>query len=371
MEIPKISVIIPLYNAENYIGECLDSILIQTFQDFEVIVVDDCSTDNSVEIVQNYAEKFGGRLKISRTQKNSGSPGKPGNIGVNLSRGEYFFIIDDDDAIISTAFEELYLIAKEFDADVVACEKYFPVPNKFWSEVKIGKNFQPISYSTIDFVSKPTLIPFDIAERVNSCYNRKFLWTLWSKLIRRDFFFENEIIFAQNLMQDMLATCCIVYSAKKFVRVPNIINFYRVRENSLWHNVDEPKKHFRKYIRALTTGFNHLNEFLSGREFFNQHLNVKYLALETYVREISIYLSKIYQNFPAHEFDEILREEFSKNSNTALSAFIFGAMNVYNLKLTLALQRVNELEKINRQDKAYIAELEKFVANLYQSAEKF
>ena len=60
---PAISVIIPMYNAEKYIGECLDSILAQTFTDFEVIVVDDCSKDNSAKVVESYAEKFtrGGR----------------------------------------------------------------------------------------------------------------------------------------------------------------------------------------------------------------------------------------------------------------------------------------------------------------------
>ena len=94
MDLPKISVIIPLYNAEKYIGDCLESLLVQTFQDFEVIVVDDCSTDNSVAIVQSYAEKFGGRLKIARTKKNSGGGGYvPRNLGLNLSRGEYIFFL--------------------------------------------------------------------------------------------------------------------------------------------------------------------------------------------------------------------------------------------------------------------------------------
>ena len=70
--IPAVSIIIPMYNAEKYIGECLDSILAQTFQDFEVIIVDDCSTDNSCAIVESYLPKFnkgGGARRVSFVQK--------------------------------------------------------------------------------------------------------------------------------------------------------------------------------------------------------------------------------------------------------------------------------------------------------------
>ncbi len=364
MKLPAISVVIPMHNAEKYVGECLDSLLAQTFQDFEVIVVNDCSTDNSVTVVESYAEKFGGRLKITRTEENSGSPGEPGNLGVDLSRGEYLSLLDNDDTITPTAFEELYFVAKKFDADVVACEKYFSVPEKFWNDDDFRKKLRPTSYPSIDFVSEPTLIPFDVPERVRFCFNRKILWTLWSKLIRRDFIFENEFIFANNLMQDMLATCCLVYSAERFVRVPNVINFYRERDDSLWHKVDEPKKFFEKYIRALTTGFNHLDKFLNGREFFKQNPEMKRFALETYVREISAYLKKIYETVPAHELDEILQKEFSKTSCAALLAFVFSSMSIYRLKLSENLRRTQELEKIELQDKAYISELEKFLTKL-------
>ena len=329
----KISVVIPLFNAEKFIGECLESLRAQTLQDFEIIIVDDCSTDSSCAVVESYAEKFGGRLKLSRTEKNSGSPGKPGNLGVSLSRGEYLSILDNDDALTPTALEELYSAAKIFDADVVACEKYFPVPDRFWNELKLGKFFQPTSYPTIDFVNAPTLVPFDVAERVRACYERKFLWTLWSKLIRREFLIENEFFFAENLMQDMLATCCLAYSAERFVRVPNVINYYRVREDSLYHNFDEPTKYLRKYIRALTTGFNHLEKFLNGREFFNRHPDMKNLALETYVSEVSAYFNRIYRGVPVHAFDEILAQEFEKNPSASLAAFIFSAMNFFRIKL--------------------------------------
>ena len=196
MELPAISVVIPMYNAEKYVGECLDSLLAQTFQDFEVIVVNDCSTDNSVAVVESYAEKFGGRLKIARTKKNSGCGGIPRNIGMTLSRGEYISFLDADDTITPTAFEELYSVAKKFDADVVACEKYYPVPEKRWYDSEFRKTIKPVGARKNSFVTEPTLLTNNFFERVQGLSQTDFLWSLWSKLIRRDFIFENDFIFA-------------------------------------------------------------------------------------------------------------------------------------------------------------------------------
>ena len=72
MEVPAISVIIPLYNAARYVADCLNSLFAQTFTDFEVIVVDDCSTDSSCAIVESYAPKFGGRLTLTHLEKKFG-----------------------------------------------------------------------------------------------------------------------------------------------------------------------------------------------------------------------------------------------------------------------------------------------------------
>ena len=91
---PEISVIIPMYNSEKFIGECLDSVFAQTFQDFEIIVVDDCSTDKSCEIVENYVKNFGKKIKLIRRKKNSGSGGEPRNDGVKNSCGKYLFFLE-------------------------------------------------------------------------------------------------------------------------------------------------------------------------------------------------------------------------------------------------------------------------------------
>lgn len=364
MQLPAISVIIPLYNAEKYIGECLDSILAQTFRGFEVIVVDDCSTDSSVAVVKNYAAKFGGRLKLARTKKNSGNPWEPTEIGIALSRGEYLSILDDDDAITPTAFEELYTVAKSFDADVVACEKYYQIPDELWHNENFRQTLKPTSLPAEKLVTEPTLLTNDISERVQRFCQADILWTIWSKLIRRDFILENEITFAKTIVGDFVFTGCLLCAAERFVFVPNVVNIYRFIAGSASHLTDKDKNYFCKYLKALTPSFRHLDEFLNGREFFQRHPDKKYLVLERVWNEILKYLLDIYEQTPAHEFDDIVRKEFSVGDNVALASFTFNAANVYRVQLMQLLEYIDELEKTNRTDKIYIAELEKLVAQL-------
>ena len=141
MDNPVISVIIPLYDAKEYIGKCLDSLLAQTFQKFEVIVVDDCSKDDSVAIVKSYAPKFNERLKLSTTKKNSRGGGYvPRNIGLNSARGEYVFFVDADDYLAENALEMLYTAATENQADVVYTSAHYDLssPDEF-NVIKDGK----------------------------------------------------------------------------------------------------------------------------------------------------------------------------------------------------------------------------------------
>ena len=363
MEVPAISVIIPLYNAEKYVAECLDSLLAQTFQNFEVIVVDDCSTDSSVKVVESYAPKFGERLKIARTKKNSGCGGIPRNIGMTISRGEYIFFVDADDTITPTAFKELYSVAKKFNADVVACEKCYPVPEKYWNDNEFRRQLNPFGRKKNNFVTEPTLLTNNFFERVQNLCRSDFLWSLWSKLIRRDCIFQNEIFFIEAVVaEDMIFTNCLVFSAERFVLVPNIINYYRVLEESISHTNKKGLAYFRKYVRSLTPAFRHIDEFLSGKEFFRQHPDQKYLVLNLVWNEVTSYLIELYNQIPVYEFDEIAREEFSAGDNIALMAFAFNVANLRGTQFSQLLKRVDELEKSARQDKAYIAELENFIA---------
>src|SRR3990172_11149387 len=88
---PKVSVIIPTFNCEEYIEETLSSVLFQTFTDFEVIVVDDGSTDNTIKVIKPYLDK------ISYIQKDNGGQGSARNLGISLAKGEYLAFLDSDD----------------------------------------------------------------------------------------------------------------------------------------------------------------------------------------------------------------------------------------------------------------------------------
>ncbi len=117
-ETPLISVIVPVYQVQAYLRECLDSLLQQTYENLEVILVDDGSTDGSGEICDEY-ERNDVRVQVIH-QKNSG-PSAARNTGLNCANGEYIAFVDGDDAVLSVYIERLYQILKQVHADVAIC----------------------------------------------------------------------------------------------------------------------------------------------------------------------------------------------------------------------------------------------------------
>ena len=184
---PAISVIIPMYNVEKYVGQCLESLLNQTFQDFEVIVVDDCSTDNSIEVVKKYIPNFKNRLQIIKLDKNSGNAALPRNMGLRLSRGKYISFIDPDDLIVKNAFEILYNIAESTQAEVVHSERYLAPIDEF-KEIDSDTKFKITTFLNGPFVDKNTYLSNNLADRIIYFSQNRFLWSSCTKFYLRDFF---------------------------------------------------------------------------------------------------------------------------------------------------------------------------------------
>ena len=116
----KISIIIPVYNAHNYLERCLDSVCNQTLKGIEIICVDDCSTDDSLSILNRYALQYS-NMKIIVHNKNKGESAAR-NTGIKASRGEYLGFVDNDDAVDLDFYEKLYAKAKQENADIAKAE---------------------------------------------------------------------------------------------------------------------------------------------------------------------------------------------------------------------------------------------------------
>ena len=113
---PAVSIIIPVYNVENYLAECVDSILGQTFQDIEILLVDDGSSDASGQMADDYAARDK-RVKV--IHKENGGQSSARNAGMQIARGKYLYFCDADDYISRDAIEILYQIATKNDLDMV------------------------------------------------------------------------------------------------------------------------------------------------------------------------------------------------------------------------------------------------------------
>ena len=261
-----------------------------------------------------------------------------------MSRGEYILLLDNDDAIIPTALEELYTVAKKFDADVVHCEKYLQVATE---ENLLGRNdYHLAAYNVKNFVTEPTLISENFFDRVQAFAQLEFMWNVWTKLVRREYYVENNIKMIDTAGQDLIFTSCLVCSAKKYLRVPNVVNIYRLIESSLSHRNETPQSLLKKWLKSFSNGISYVDKFLSEREFFQKNPDAKYLIFDTITRDfVGNYLLGFYEENSAAHLDEFVREELEKIENqTALSAFMFNRMNFFHVQLIKQQQIIQQLQ---------------------------
>ena len=120
---PEITVVITTYNLEAYIGTCLEELFSGTYQDFDVVLVDDGSKDQTVDIVETYAQRYPGRIHPIFLQKNLGSPAKTRNWALNSGfiDGKYVVFLDGDDSLEPEYLERLHMLALQSGADTVIC----------------------------------------------------------------------------------------------------------------------------------------------------------------------------------------------------------------------------------------------------------
>ena len=203
-----LSVIVPVYNVEDHLVKCLDSIINQTFKDLEIILVNDGSTDNSAKICDDYAEKDA-RIKVIHQQNSGVSTAR--NRGIDLAAGDYITFVDSDDWLELQMYEKMLEIAQqETIVDVIMCDFKNIKKN---SEVEITAEIRKGLYSKEEIILElyPTLI-------VTENFGRIPIVSVWSCLFKNSFLKDNNIEFDGKLFysEDYLFMAEVMVKAKSF-----------------------------------------------------------------------------------------------------------------------------------------------------------
>ena len=219
---PKISVIIPCYNQEKYIAECLDSVLAQTFDDFEAIVVNDGSKDNSLDIIKEYASKHPDKIRYIDQQNQGVVIAR--NIAISQAKGKYIYPLDGDDKIASDCLEKLHDAMINNKGDVIYCNVEL-----FGDETGIFN------------LSAPTKFNMCIQNRV--CVSALYKKADWEKYGGYD-----EIM--KKGLEDWEFWLNFIEDNKSFYKVNESLFFYRILNASRNHSIDERiNKELIKIIR--------------------------------------------------------------------------------------------------------------------------
>ena len=230
----KISVIIPVYNARDYITHCVDALLEQTLDATEIIIINDCSPDDSYELcAERYRDNE--RVVLLSQPKNMG-PGAARNLGMEKARGEYISFVDSDDAILKDAFEKMYKAAKDTDADVLHIGgALIPFDKNLGNDLSVLPENKLIKIQLDgDAANETRVIPGDMGQRMDAWLSHAWHWNIWSKLYRRKFLLENNIRFVDlSLAEDQnFAFHCLI-CAKNYVQMPGFFYIYRIAVESL------------------------------------------------------------------------------------------------------------------------------------------
>ena len=231
---PKISVIIPAYNAERYIARCLESVIRQTFEDLEIIVVDDGSADGTLGIVEDYASRDP-RIKIIRHPENMGILWTR-KTGIEASQGEYIAFSDSDDTVEADYCGKMYDKALEVDADLVICG---------FNKVDKDGNSDPF-HSKLDYGGS--------VRGITKALLMDDIWaTVWAKLFKKELLTESEISFRKNynMGEDVLVFYSVLGNIRKAAAVDDCLYNYHNNSGSTVNSLDM-KKHVNAVLNDLS-----------------------------------------------------------------------------------------------------------------------
>jgi glycosyltransferase involved in cell wall biosynthesis len=275
---PSVSIIMPVYGVERYIAKSIESVLNQTFSQFELIIVDDCSPDKSADIVGQYATNDG-RIKILRAPQNLGLGGAR-NLGLSAALGDYVLFVDSDDYIDRNAVAELYHSAQAHNAQVIVCGFY-----EVHCDAKgTVKEEVPVCPSNNIFMGSGE-IHRQVARLDVSTLGR----FAWNKLYQRQFLIAHDIVFEKKEpIEDICFNLKVYDGAESMVTIDKPLYFYFKRTNAKTLSTSYNDKLFglfkERYTRIMEY---HKRWELSDADIMQMNYNIHLRHIIVLIQRIS------------------------------------------------------------------------------------
>jgi group 2 glycosyl transferase len=269
----KVSIIVPVYNVEKYLAKCLDSLVNQTLEDLEIIVVDDGSRDNSKQIIDEFQTKYPDKIK-SFVKKNGGLSDAR-NFGLDRASGEYIGFVDSDDYVTAEMFEEMYSLAQKYDAEMVICNLQ-----------KVDENGK--------IIQKLTQIP-NMPEKIDLAKNLSVFSDLGyfacNKLFRKELF-ENKRFKKGVHFEDIQLVPQLLLGCKILAQTQNYHYQYLERQDSITKTHTEKGLDLLKAVKDVEEVF-YKSEYSDQKKalkgFWIFEAVYSYLAYLAFVKDDSLY----------------------------------------------------------------------------------
>lgn len=318
MEKNLISVIVPVYNIEKYLPRCIDSILDQTYKNWEAIFVNDGSTDNSLKILEEY-KKRDERIKII-DKKNAGS-GAARNDGIENSRGEYVAFLDSDDWYEKNFLEKLYNNLTENNSDVAMCN-----PKMTYDDMDKNKKINTYFFKEIELNKTPEKILGILAMPV-----------VWNKLYKKEIIVKNGIKFPNySFCEDVEFLYKIFLYVNKVSKIEDDLYNYYQREDSVTKKIKEES------IEQLYQVLKNIENYIKNN--FNSKLEIFYLYKIQFIYSVSLTLLARIDN------DEILRKKINFKNNSEVKNInknlIFKNKKILVYYMAIKLNKILEISKM-------------------------
>ncbi len=317
----KVSIIVPVYNSEKYLKDCLDSLVHQTLKEIEIIAINDASSDNSLAILKAYETKYPDKLKVYSNPNNLGQ-GATRNKGIELANGEYIGFLDSDDYVNFNMYAKMYEMAKKNDnPEVVTTGLVFVKNNDY-----LVNNFKGIAQTNgciIQVADNPSAL---LDESPSVC----------NKLFRSDMV-KNSPFIEDKMWEDVAFTYAKLFKASRILRLNDADYFYRRRTNE---GVSSQNNQFNAHLFDIFA----VNDFLK-KELKEAH---KYEQYEYYIRWIQIAYSlyRVTEIF-SWNIEENKKQELTDKMCTLIFEQ-YGDWRLYPEELLSSKIGIMELEKINR-----------------------